>query len=80
MPFFPLFNGEITAFKMLNLREKEVEIEIFKLASELKAKIDNALQKNETFKSQALNRVTLCMILSFRGVGYSRIRNISPSF
>lgn len=53
---------------MLNFRKKEVEVEIFNLASELKAEMDNSRQKNEAFKSQALNRVTLCMFLLFKGL------------
>lgn len=62
---------------MFNLREKEVCIEIFNLASELKAKIDNACQKNGAFKSQALNKVPLCMSPSFWGLDVAN-RNLPP--
>lgn len=40
-------------------------------------KIDNACHKNGAFKSQALNRVTLCMIPSFWGLDVLD-RNLPP--
>lgn len=53
---------------MLNLREKEVEIEIFKPASELKAKTDNACERNGAFKSQALKALLCVCFCCARGL------------
>lgn len=75
MPSFPLFLEKPLLLKCLI----SFEIEILKPASELKAKIDSACQKNEAFKSQALTRVTLCVALLSWGLGVVERNTVAPS-